>query len=283
MRIGLLHPGSMGVSVGASAIGSGHEVLWASEGRSAATVERANKHGLTDAGGVAEVVGRSEVILSICPPDAAVAVADVVKQHHFKGTFVDCNAISPMRMKHIAEHLEPTGVRVVDGGIIGNPAWVPDKTFLYLSGVGSEEVAACFTAGPLVARVMAGKPLGDASALKMCYAAYTKGTTALLCAILAAAEELGVRAELAAQWEQHDAGFAAQTEARAQRVTAKAWRFTGEMDEIAATFAAAGLPDGFHRAAADIYARLAGFKDQAAPPELARVLMALVNDDTAAG
>jgi len=275
MRIGLLHPGSMGVSVGASAINSGHEVSWASEGRSAATVERANKHGLTDAGGVAEVVSRSEVILSICPPDAAVAVADVVKQHHFKGTFVDCNAISPMRVKHIAEHLEPAGVRVVDGGIIGNPAWVPDKTFLYLSGAGSQEIAECFSAGPLVARVMTGKAVGDASAMKMCYAAYTKGTTAILCALLAAAEELGVRDEINAHWDIDQAGRAAAREKIVSSVTQKAWRWTGEMYEIAATFQSVGLPEGFHEAAATLYQRLEGLKDGPHPTPVNDVLAAL--------
>ena len=41
----------------------------------------------------------------------------------------------------------------------------------------------------------------------------------------------------------------------------KAWRFAGELDEIAASFGAHGLPDGFGRAAAEVYGRLAGFKD----------------------
>jgi hypothetical protein len=55
----------------------------------------------------------------------------------------------------------------------------------------------------------------------------------------------------------------------------KAWRFVGEMEEIAATFAAAGLPDGFHRAAAEVYARLTPYKDQVEPPPLAEVARVL--------
>jgi hypothetical protein len=110
----------------------------------------------------------------------------------------------------------------------------------------------------------------------MCYAAYTKGTTALLCAILAAAESLGVRQALYRQWELEDAGFVEQVTRRSQRVTAKAWRFAGEMEEIAATFEAAGLPPGFHAAAAEVYRRLDGFKGMGTPPELEEVLRALL-------
>lgn len=275
MRIGLLHPGSMGVSVAATAIASGNEVLWASEGRSAASKARAVEHGLKDVGSVAEVVGSSEMILSICPPDAAVAVSDVVKEHGFKGTYVDCNAISPMRMTHIAEHLQGIGVTVVDGGIIGPPAWKPDRTFLYVSGAGSEDVAACFSAGPLAARVMAGRKVGDASALKMCYAAYTKGTTAILCGLLATADALGVRDEVNAHWDIDQAGRAAEREAIVGNVTEKAWRWTGEMHEIAETFASAGLPDGFHEAAATLYQRLEQFKDGPHPTPVDDVLAAL--------
>jgi hypothetical protein len=120
-----------------------------------------------------------------------------------------------------------------------------------------------------------GPEIGKASALKMCFAAYTKGTTALLAAILGTAAELGVREELMAQWGRDDASFGQENERKVREVTAKAWRFTGEMEEIAATFAAAGMPPGFHQAAADIYQRLAGFKDAPATPALEPLLDAL--------
>jgi hypothetical protein len=110
----------------------------------------------------------------------------------------------------------------------------------------------------------------------MCYAAYSKGTTALLCGILAAAESFGLREELARQWEQDEPEFTEKVERRAVRVTAKAWRFEGEMHEIAQTFESAGLPGGFHEAAAQIYMRLVGFKDAPEPPELEAVLAALL-------
>ena len=110
----------------------------------------------------------------------------------------------------------------------------------------------------------------------MCYAAYSKGTTALLAAILATAESLGVRDVLYQQWDIDDPSFSEQANRRATRVTAKAWRFEGEMHEIASTLEEAGLPNGFHKAAAEIYHRMAGFKDSPEIPELDDVLNALL-------
>jgi 3-hydroxyisobutyrate dehydrogenase-like beta-hydroxyacid dehydrogenase len=123
-----------------------------------------------------------------------------------------------------------------------------------------------------------GDEIGQASALKMCYAAYTKGTIALLATILAAADAYGVWPDLERQWEEDWPGFPEQAVGRARRVTAKAWRFAGEMEEIASTFEAVGLPGGFHRAAADLYQRIAGFKDAPATPALDTVLAALSKD-----
>jgi 3-hydroxyisobutyrate dehydrogenase-like beta-hydroxyacid dehydrogenase len=120
-----------------------------------------------------------------------------------------------------------------------------------------------------------GDVIGRASALKMCYAAYTKGMSALLSAILAAAEESGIRPELEEQWSRNWPGFAEETEKRVRRVTAKAWRFEGEMEEIAATFQGLGLPPGFHQAAGQIYGQMAKFKDAAATPPLDEVLGSL--------
>src|SRR6185295_16586912 len=113
------------------------------------------------------------------------------------------------------------GIDFVDGGIIGGPAWEAGTTWLYLSGREAQRVADCFSAGPLQTEVI-GDEIGKASAVKMCYAAYTKGTTALLCAILATAEDLGVRADLEQHWRRDDPQFADQVTQRVRRVTAKA-------------------------------------------------------------
>ena len=49
-----------------------------------------------------------------------------------------------------------------------------------------------------------------------------------------------------------------------------------KMREIAESFAEAGLPSGFHRAAAEVWERLAEWKDVAEPPEMAQVLERLL-------
>jgi 3-hydroxyisobutyrate dehydrogenase-like beta-hydroxyacid dehydrogenase len=126
-----------------------------------------------------------------------------------------------------------------------------------------------------------GDSIGKASGLKMCFAANTKGTTALLCAIVALAERLGVRSELNDVWAYGGSDFAQRTNARVTRVTRKAWRFMGEMSEIADTFESAGLPGEFHRAAGAIYRRIAHFKEADEAPSLELVLESLLSGEEA--
>ncbi|RLI34218.1 NAD(P)-dependent oxidoreductase [Candidatus Bathyarchaeota archaeon] len=276
--IGILHPGAMGVSIAASAKNTGYTVYWASEGRSPQTHERANQVNLFDMHSVAKLCDECSVIFSVCPPHAAEDVAKEVIGHGFRGVYLDANAISPQRAIRIDQAMSDAGVEFVDGGIIGGPAWRPGRTWLYLSGKEAQRVASCFSAGPLETAVI-GDSAGKASALKMCYAAYTKGSTALLSAILAVAETLDVREELANQWSRGGSDFAEKTNRRVRGVTAKAWRFVGEMKEIASTFESAGMPGEFHAAAAEVYRRITGFKDAQEVPPLADVLKALLDSE----
>ncbi len=277
LKIGFLHPGAMGISLASSAQNSGHTVYWASAGRSAQTRERADEHNLVEVKSLNELCETCSVIVCVCPPHAAEDVARETIETSFDGLYLDANAIAPQRAKNIDRLMGEAGVKFVDGGIIGGPAWEPGRTWLYLSGEGAERVVDCFSEGPLETSII-GEEIGKASALKMCYAAYTKGTTALLCAILATAEELGVRKDLERQWSRRGSDFADQTAGRVKRATVKAWRFTGEMDEIAATFTEAGVPAGFHEAAGEIFRRLAHFKEEPEQPSLTEVLKALVCD-----
>lgn len=272
--IGILHPGAMGVSVAASARNSGNPVYWVSDGRSADTRARAQQYDLNDAGTLTALCATCDVILSVCPPDSAERVARAVIEAGFRGLYCDANAIAPQRAVRIGEILNAKGIDFVDGGIIGGPAWKRGETFLHLAGPRAADIAALFTAGPLETNVL-GTRIGQASALKMCYAAYTKGTTALLSAILAAAEQLDVRQALYREWTRDDPAMVERTENRVIRSTAKAWRFEGEMNEISATFQAVGLPGDFHLAAAEIYHRLAEFKDTPSAPTLEQVLATL--------
>ena len=163
----------------------------------------------------------------------------------------------------------------MDGGIIGPPAHGPGTTRLYVSGERSRDVAALFAESALEAIPIDGGA-GAASALKMAYAAYTKGTSALLIAIRALAHAEGVDAALLEEWDRSQPGVGVRSAVSAQMTAAKAWRFVGEMDEIAATFAAVGLPDGFHRAAADVYRRMEKYKDAGDLPDADDVIRALL-------
>lgn len=277
-KIGILHPGQMGISVAASARRGGSAVYWASEGRSLETHQRARSQDLEDLVSLNELCRICTLIISVCPPHAAEELAERVLSASFQGLYLDANAISPQRVARMAARMTAAGVAFVDGGIIGGPAWQPGETWLYLSGQQAERVTACFVKGPLETEVIGSEP-GQASALKMCYAAYTKGSTALLCTILAAAEALGIRPALENQWQRENPGFPIQVHDRTRRVTTKAWRFTGEMEEISATFSAAGMPGGFHQAAAEVYCRMSHFKGMDPLPDLNEVLRALLQDD----
>jgi 3-hydroxyisobutyrate dehydrogenase-like beta-hydroxyacid dehydrogenase len=274
VTIGLLHPGEMGSMVGAAARANGLRVLWASDGRGGQTVARAAAAGLDDVKTLAPLVAASQVILSICPPHAAVDLARLVMARSFSGIYVDANAVAPATAREIGKIVAEGGATFVDGGIVGPPPRNRGTTRLYLSGAEAARMARLFGEGALEAIAIEGGP-GAASALKMAYAAYTKGTSALLMGIRALAAQAGVDKALQEEWARSQPGLGNKSESAARDNARKAWRFTGEMAEIAATFEDAGLPGGFFVAAGEIYDRLAAYKDAAEPPSLEEVLKAL--------
>ncbi|MYF50544.1 MAG: DUF1932 domain-containing protein [Gammaproteobacteria bacterium] len=247
----------MGITVGMALAESGHRVHWASAERSAATSRRAASAGFADRQSLPSLTRAVDGIICVCPPEAALEVAASVARSGFSGLYVDANAVSPDTGARLADLL---GERYVDGGIVGPPAHSPGSTRLFLSGPRAAVAAEWFGAG-LIEAVLLGERPGAAKALKMCYAAYTKGASALLLAIRALAEAEGVTDALLAEWSRSQPGLAERSERAAQAVSPKAWRFAGEMLEIAATFGAAGLPGGFHGAAADVYQRMADLKN----------------------
>ncbi|OGA70863.1 MAG: hypothetical protein A3G81_10965 [Betaproteobacteria bacterium RIFCSPLOWO2_12_FULL_65_14] len=272
--VGLLHPGEMGGAVGACARAGGARVLWVSEGRSASTRRRADEAGLEDAKTLAGLLAASEFVLSVCPPDRALEVARTVAAHRFAGVYVDANAVAPATARQIGATVEQAGATFVDGGIVGSPPHGPGLARLYLSGREAARVAKLFGSGNLEP-IALNEHHGAASALKMAYAAYTKGGSALLIAIRAFAAREEVDDALLREWERSQSGVAARSEQAARANARKAWRFVGEMGEIAASFEDAGLPGGFHRAAAEIYRRLEGYKDTPSPPPVAEVIASL--------
>ncbi len=263
--VALLYPGNMGVTIGSAAATSGVRVVWASHQRSRETHDRARRAGLIDLENLASAVQASDVVLSVCPPHAALDLARKVAEHNFRGIYLDANAVSRATAEQIGERVTQGGASFVDGGIIGPPVKREGTTRLYLSGARAPEVAELFSSSMLDAKTVGEKP-GSASALKIAYAAWTKCSDALVLAIRALAAIEGVDKALLEEWglSQPDLG---RRSIQAAAISApKAWRFVGEMKEISSTFAAAGLPTGFHDAAAEVYERLASFKNCTDPP-----------------
>ena len=264
----------MGAAIGRQLVDTGHEVLWASEGRSQDTRDRAKKHGLMERPQLAELAREAELIFSICPPEAAMRLVQDLLQVEYQGLFVDANAVSPNTARLIANIAHASGCSPIDGGIVGPPPWQAGTTRFYVSGERKADVVALFE-GSNVEVVEVEGDIGAASAVKMCYAAWTKGSAALVLAIRALAQAEGVDLPLLAEWESSQPELPGRLSRAVSITPGRAWRFVGEMDEIAKAFGAANLPEGFHQASAEINRRLAGFKDQESP-DLNAVLDALL-------
>jgi 3-hydroxyisobutyrate dehydrogenase-like beta-hydroxyacid dehydrogenase len=229
----------MGSALGSALRENGHRVLWASEGRSAETAARATD--FEDAGTAHDVARAAEVVISVCPPHAAREVAASVDG--FDGIYVDANAVSPATAREIGG---------VDGGIVGPPPRDGATTRLYLSGPRADDVARLFADTAVEPRVL-GDQVGTASAMKMAFASWSKGTAAMLLTVARLAEEHGVEEPLFTEWRAWHPELLDDVERSRRSAERKGWRWVGEMEEIADTFAAAGLPDGFHRAAAEVF------------------------------
>jgi len=255
-----LHPGAMGSRVGGTCRGAGRR-LWLSDGRSAATATRAEAEGLESVADIDTAVEAADIVVSVCPPSAAEHVAEQVAGAGFDGVYLDANAVAPATAIRIGRRFD----RFLDGGIIGGPPTEAGTTRLYLSGRVSDgsvvaDVASLWSGSELDVRVIDGD-VGAASALKMVYAAWTKGSAALLATIVAGADAMGVGEDLSREWDISQAGLNDRMARTAVAVVPKALRFAGEMTEIAAAFTDAGLPAGFWEAAAEAYDRLAPLRD----------------------
>jgi 3-hydroxyisobutyrate dehydrogenase-like beta-hydroxyacid dehydrogenase len=257
--VAILMPGDMGHGVGQALIAAGHEAITALDGRSERTRRLARRAGIRDAGALDDAVGAAGLVLSILPPDRALpqarAVAEAMRRTGARPVYVDCNAVSPMTAREVAGAIAAVDAPVIDCGIIGlNPVRAPGTRF-YVSG---PDCAPMLALGSDAMRVRAiGAEIGRASALKMAYAALTKGTSALQTALLLAALRLDVLDELLAEFAGSQAAALEAMRERLPFLPADAARWAPEMDEIAETFAAVGVPDEFHRGAAAIYRLMA--------------------------
>lgn len=278
-HVGILHPGEMGTALAKVLRDNGFNPCWTASGRSAATRERARMAGLKEMGSLAELCAECPVIFSVCPPHAARDVARQVAAQGFGGIFVDANAVSPAHAREIQGIVAQAGASFVDAAIVGPPPAPHSRTVIYLCGPDSAALSGLF-AGNAIHAVFLDAGIGSASAIKMCHSAVHKGLVALLFSSLATAEKMGVRDEVENLWASREstAGYVRGMDENLRRAP-KAWRFAGEMDEIALTLGEAGQPEGFHRAASEIFRRLAGLKTATGAPDMEQLLNTLLDDE----
>ena len=253
--VAILSPWDMGHAVGRSLREGGLEVITYLEGRSERTRGLAEAAGIVDVASLEDLVDEADLVLSIMVPSEAKALArDVGQAIRTVGSdvyYADCNAISPQTTLDIEEIIAGDGGRYIDGGIIGGPPRGGYRPRFYVSGENAEVMSELDGMGIIVKQM--GDEVGRASGIKMCYAGLTKGTSALHVAVLSLAESLGLSEELAAEFESSQPAAFGAMQSGIARLPARAGRWIGEMEEIAATYGSQGLPPGFHQGAASIY------------------------------
>jgi 3-hydroxyisobutyrate dehydrogenase-like beta-hydroxyacid dehydrogenase len=258
--IGVMSPGDMGQAVAIQLKAEGFRVCTALEHRSERTRTLAREAGLDDLGSLERLVGECDVVLSILDPGAALSFAnDAAGALRATGRHIliaDCNAIAPETAQAIAQTIEAAGGRFLDASIIGPPPRNGARTNLYVSGAGAADLQAI--AGPqLLVHVIGDRPT-DASALKMCYGAITKGTQAVWLEALIAAERLGVSGPLTEQLQRSETDGLRRALGQFPATPPKAYRWVPEMLQISKTFAGANLTPAVFLGAADMYRLVAG-------------------------
>ncbi|MER6127322.1 DUF1932 domain-containing protein [Streptomyces sp. NPDC001795] len=256
--VGLLHPGSMGSAFGSQMRACGHTVLWCPDGRSDATCRRAEHAGL-EPEALPELVSRSDVLLSLCPPAAAEEVAAQVAELDMVGAgtiYVEANAVAPTRVQRIADRLVP--VPVVDAAVVGSPPVGGKTPTLYLSGPGKQsgQIVELFTGTDVRTHVL-GDSIGQASALKLAYSSYQKVSRVLAAVAYGAADSYGVADELLVIAAKRTRSYLVETD-YIPKTAARAWRWGPELEDAATLLADAGLPDSLMHAAAATLARWDG-------------------------
>ncbi|MDD9904336.1 MAG: ureidoglycolate lyase [Rhodospirillaceae bacterium] len=254
--VAILSPGDMGHAVGRSLSAQGLRIVTCLAGRSERTRGLAGAAGFDDLPSLEAMVSEADLVLSIMPPSAAVDVAQSAAAAMVAAgktpAFADCNAISPTTARKIEGVIKTCGASFIDAGIVGPPPGKSDQaTRFYVSGPQAELMGALDGAGISVRQM--GPEIGRASAIKMCYAAVTKGSWTLYTAALTTAEVMGLTDLYLAELESSRPHVAAEMRRMVPRLPVDAGRWIGEMEEIAATLGAAGLPEGFHEGAADLF------------------------------
>lgn len=261
--VAVMSPGDMGHAVGAVLRAGGLRVITCLAGRSERSRALAEKAGIEAVADDDTLVGEADVLLAILVPSEATRlaarVAGALRRTKAELLYADCNAIAPQTVQAIGRVVEAAGGRFVDAGIIGGPPRVDRPgggPRFYASGSSAAQFAMLADHG-LDVRVM-GTEIGHASALKMCYAALTKGVTALATELLVAGRVLGISEALEGELRSSQGSTYGALERSLPGMPPKAYRWVGEMEEIAATFGAVGLTPKMLEGAAEMYRLVEG-------------------------
>ena len=269
--IGLLHPGEMGTAVAAGLTARGHLVRWVSEGRGPATAARAARAGLADAGTVTALAGQATIILSVCPPHAALDTARAVAAAGFTGLYVDANAISPGTAREVQAVVEAGGGRYVDGGIVGPPPERPAPGDEQAAGqhpalpgwwprrrgrgrarrTGGGALRGHRPEPPNSPQRQPGRGVGPEDGVRR----VDQGQRRAAPGGPGAGPGRGGGGQPAGRVGAVPAGAGTPVAGRGPVRRGKGWRWVGEMEEIGASMTADGLPGGFHQAAAEVFRR----------------------------
>ncbi len=254
--VAILSPGEMGSAVGGSLAEYGFTVITTLEGRGESTRERAHTSGIQDGGSLKDIVAAADIVLSILPPEHALAQAKAAANSMMETgkapPYADCNAVAPETAVTIGQIIADAGAKCIDSGIVGSPpgGTRPQPRF-YVSGPGAPAMDAFDGKGIDVRQC--GHEIGRGSSVKMAYAGITKGTSALHAAMLIAAERLEVADELHEELRVSQQSIYQRMESMTPALPAVSDRYVGEMLEIAKTLEACGVTSGFHDGAAEIF------------------------------
>jgi len=255
--LAILMPGDMGHGCAIAFRGNGFRVVTNLSGRSDRTKGLAAKAQIEDLGSFEEVAKQADLVLSILPPENAIeqgrVFADAMIAAGSTPPYVDCNAIAPSTTEKVGAEIERAGALYIDGGIIGNnPVAENGGTRLYVSGPDTSAAQELDGKGMVIRNI--GKEIGRASGMKMVYASSTKGTFSLHSAVLTTAHAMGLTEDYLEELGQSQPAMLAAMERMIPRIPLDAARWQGEMHEISATFAEAGVTPKFHQGAADMMA-----------------------------
>ncbi|MER6913333.1 DUF1932 domain-containing protein [Streptomyces sp. NPDC000594] len=272
----LLHPGSMGATIGAAAVRNGHRVRWVTTGRSPRTRARAEAAGLEPCDTLAEALSGTDIALSICPAHVAEDTAMSVAEQRYEGIFVESNPITPDLVRRISDRM-PARCSVLDGSIFGPAADSSRSARIYLAGdSGAVALVDGLFGGTAVEVRTVGSDLGTASALKLAFTSYQRSARVLAAISHALAARHGV-SDLLAEEAQGMSSNVLSAPEYLPSVAARAWRWAPEMDQIAEALRSVGLPDGLAELTGEIFHHWDTERDQ--NPSVERVLALLAGSE----